>query len=190
MEIDEAQEYTPYRKRNENGTLKKVYTDHYTIILQLNILVKEGKGTSFKLTVTHKGYTKYKQLSQSSKISSMVEHDNFQTMYNRWTKTIESTIQQVQTEVKKRNSRIEVRKLCKIYKWLKNQLRQTKDQDEREILIARIYLMREDIESQREEAEANRIIKIVQQLKEKFSYMDIKFGKSNGRRQEPQVLYT
>ena len=46
MEIDEAQEYTPYRKLNENCTLKKVYTDHCTIILQLNILVKESKGTS------------------------------------------------------------------------------------------------------------------------------------------------
>ena len=116
MEIDEAQEYTPCRKLNENGTLIKVYTDHCTIILQLNILVKESKGTSFKLTVTHKGYTKYRQLLQSSKISSMVEHDDFQTMYDRWTQTIESTIQQVQTKVKKRNSRIEVRKLCKIKK--------------------------------------------------------------------------
>ena len=62
MEIDEAREYTPYRKLNENGTLRNVYTDHHTIILQLNILVKESKGTSFKLTVTNKGYTKYKQL--------------------------------------------------------------------------------------------------------------------------------
>ena len=78
MEIDEAQEYTPYQKLNENGTVKKVYTDHCTI-LQLNILVKESKGTSFKLTITHKGYTKYRQLLQSSKISSMVEHDDFQT---------------------------------------------------------------------------------------------------------------
>ena len=67
----------------------------------------------------------------------------------------------------KRDSRIEVRKLRKIKKGLKNQLRQTKDQKEREILTARIHLMREHIESQREEAEANRIIKIVQQLKEK-----------------------
>ena len=97
----------------------------------------------------------------------MVEHDDFQTMYDRWTQTIESTIQQVQTKVKKRNSRIEVRKLCKIKKGLKNQLRQTKDQKEQEILIARIHLMREHIESQREEAEANRVLKIVQQLKEK-----------------------
>ena len=44
MEIDEAEEYTPYRKLNENGTLKKVCTDdHYTIILQINILVKKVK---------------------------------------------------------------------------------------------------------------------------------------------------
>ena len=119
MMIDEAQEYTPYRKLNENGTLKKVYTDHCTIKLQLNILVKESKGTSFKLTVTHKGYTKYRQPLQSSKISSMVEHDDFQTMYDRWTQAIEGTIQQVQTKVKKRNSRIEVRKLCKIKNGLK-----------------------------------------------------------------------
>ena len=181
MEIDEAQEYTPYRKLNENGTLKKVYTDHCTIILQLNILVKESKGTSFKLTVTHKGYTKYRQLLQSSKISSMVEHDDFRTMYDRWTQAIEGTIQQVQTKVKKRNSRIEVRKLCKIKKGLKNQLQQTKDQKAREILITRIHLMKEHIQSQREEVEANRIIKIIQQLKEKIGYMDLKYGKSNGR---------
>ena len=166
MEIDEAQEYTPYRKLNENGTLKKVYTDHCTIILQLNILVKESKGTSFKLTVTHKGYTKYRQLLQSSEINSMVEHDDFQTMYDRWTQAIEGTIQQVQTKVKKRNSRIEVRKLCKIKIGLKNQLRHTKDQKVREILITRIHLMKEHIQSQWEEAEAN-IIKIIQQLNEK-----------------------
>ena len=163
MEIDEAQEYTPYRKLNENCTLKKVYTDHYIIILQLNILVKESKGTPFKLTVTHKAYTKYRQLLQSSNISSVVEHDDFQTMCDRWTETIESTIQQVQTKVKKKHSRTEVRKLCKIKKWLKNQLRRTKDQKELGILIARVHLMREHIESQREKAEANRIIKIVQQ---------------------------
>ena len=97
----------------------------------------------------------------------MEEHDDFQTMYDRWTHTIERTIQQIQTKVKKRNSRTEVRKLCKIKKGLKNQLRRTKDQKEREILIARIHLMREHTESQREEAKGNRIIKIVQQLKEK-----------------------
>ena len=49
----------------------------------------------------------------------MVERDDRQTMYDRWTQTTESTIQQAQTKVKKRNSRIEVRKLCKIKKGLK-----------------------------------------------------------------------
>ena len=43
MEIDEAREYTPYRRLNENATLKKVYTDHHTIIRQLNILVPHSR---------------------------------------------------------------------------------------------------------------------------------------------------
>ena len=41
--------------------------------------------------------------------------------------------------------------------------------------------MKEHIQSQRDEAEANRIIKIIQQLKEKIGYMDLKYGKSNRR---------
>ena len=142
--------------------------------------MKDSKGTSFKLTVTHKGYTTYRQVLQSSHISSMVEHDNFQTMYDRWTQTIENTIRQVQTKFTKKNSRIEVRKLCKIKKVEKSTTADSGPKRQ-EILIARIHLMREHIESQREEAEANRIIKIVRQLNEKIGYMDLKFGKSNGR---------
>ena len=41
--------------------------------------------------------------------------------------------------------------------------------------------MKEHIQSQREEAEANIIIKIIQQLKEKIGYMDLKYGESNER---------
>ena len=38
MEIDEQKEFTPYRRKTENGQIVKTYSDQNTIIVKLNIL--------------------------------------------------------------------------------------------------------------------------------------------------------
>ena len=50
---------------------------------------------------------------------------------------------------------------------MKTQLKKTTDKKKREVVISRIHIMNEHIELQQEKTEANRIARIVEQLKEK-----------------------
>ena len=45
------------------------------------------------------------------KKSSIIETDDFQVMYEKWSKMVEGSISQVQTKVKIQNQRIKVKKL-------------------------------------------------------------------------------
>ena len=111
---DEEKECTLYLKLNEGSAIKRVYADYCSIILKLNILVREAKGPLNKYTITKKGYERYKEKLQMLNISPIVETDYFQLMYEKWSKMMEGSISQVQTKVKKQNRRIEVKKLQKI----------------------------------------------------------------------------
>ena len=85
-------------------------------------MVRELKGSINKYTIT-KVYERYKEKLQMLNNSSVVETDEFQVMYKKWLKMVEGSISQVQTKVKKQNRRIEVKKLQKIKKEIKTQLK-------------------------------------------------------------------
>ena len=59
MMIDESKESTPYRVIKENGETRKVYTDHNTILLEMNLVIDAVKGGTTKSIITQKRYKRF-----------------------------------------------------------------------------------------------------------------------------------
>ena len=73
----------------------------------------------------------------------------------------------VETKVKKRNTKIMVKKLQRIKQGIRQNLKKTVDERVRKILSKRINLMKEHIHNENAKTEANRIKLITQQLRQK-----------------------
>ena len=90
-----------------------------------------------------------------------------QEAYDEWTTKVEEAIRVVQTKVKKRNTKIMVKKLQRIWQGVRQNLKKTVDERVRKILSERINLMKEHIHNENAKTEANRIKLITQQLRQK-----------------------
>ena len=71
MMIDESKESTPYQVIKENGETRKVYTNHNTILLEINLVIDAVKGGTTKSIITQKGYKRFHQIINMEKISKM-----------------------------------------------------------------------------------------------------------------------
>ena len=80
------------------------------------------------------------------------------------TTKVEEAIRVVQTKVKKRNTKIMVKKLQEIKQGIRQNLKKTVDGRVRKILGERINLMKEHIHNENAKTEANRIKLITEQL--------------------------
>ena len=60
MDIDEQKEFTPYRRKTENGQIVKTFSDHNTDIVKLKIPVRVQNGSDEKLIMNEKGHSRNK----------------------------------------------------------------------------------------------------------------------------------
>ena len=113
MMIDESKESTPYRVIKENGETRKVYTGHNTILVEMNLVIDAVKGGTTKSIITQTGYKRFHQIINMEKISKIMDKVILQEAYDEWTKKVEEAIRVIQTKVKKRNTKITVKKTSK-----------------------------------------------------------------------------
>ena len=123
MMMDESKESTPYRVIKENGETRKVYTDHSTILLEMNLVTDAVKGETTKSIITQKGYKRFHQIINMEKISKIMDKVILQEAYDEWTTKVEKAIRVVQTKVKKRNTKIMVKKLQRIKQGIRQNLK-------------------------------------------------------------------
>ena len=65
----------------EGAASKKFYTDHNTMIKQINLLIRSSEKQLPEMTVTTKKYRRYDDMIQEMKINSIIEKGYLQESY-------------------------------------------------------------------------------------------------------------
>ena len=100
--IDEGKNIAPYRKKNEDGMLKTVHSDHNTVLLIIDLLEedKEAAKAQQRKTMNESAYDKFRELMNTKRVSRIWETGlDLQEAYNKWNDTV-----------------IEIKKKCEVRK--------------------------------------------------------------------------
>ena len=73
MTIDASKESSPYQVIKEKGETRKVYTDHSTILLEMNLATDTVKGGTTKSIITQKRFERFHQIINMAKISKIMD---------------------------------------------------------------------------------------------------------------------
>ena len=93
MIVDKEKEYLVYRIEKKAGEETQVWSDHNTIIVNINWLIHK-QNTIQKKRVTAKGYAKYSEIRTQNWVNTL-EGPDLQDSYDKWSKEIEDTIEKV-----------------------------------------------------------------------------------------------
>ena len=184
MIVDEDKEYPVYRIERKAGEETKIFSDHNTIIVNINWLIHKQNAIQ-KKKVTAKGYTKYREIITRKGVSNILEGPDLQEAYNKWSKEIEDTIDKVSEKVRKR------RKNSRVKQWInhKRSIKQRSlSRESKEIRAKRLNIIDQHIRQEEKSLQASKISKVIQDLKTKGgvhgpSFWEVR-RKILGRREE------
>ena len=115
MEIDEEKQYRLYKIERQNKQIKKTYSDHNVILINVDFISPKNVSRKKKV-ITRNGNKKYKQIQIQNQtiiikkeISKILETGELQESYNTWVDEVENTIKQVE-KIKIKNRRKTFRK--------------------------------------------------------------------------------
>ena len=110
--IDEEKEYPVYRSDQANGETKLMYSDHNTIVMNMNWVVHK-QATEKEMVSTKKGYATFRDILEEEEVSKLLEGLDFQSSFDKWSAKVESVIAMVSERKKKK-------KRSRVKKWIKH----------------------------------------------------------------------
>ena len=165
MIIDENKEYATYRTERQQDQVRKTYSDHNVILLEIDYITKLESSKQINF-ITNKGYREYKNILRQENVSKIIQNQNLQESYTKWTNAVEYAIQRVSKTKTRPNPRRDIKELMKMRKTLRKKLETTKDQSEKIHLKDRIRIIREHIIDKKKESRSNKIKKIAEDIRE------------------------
>ena len=157
MTIDENKQYSVF-KLQKSG---KTYSDHNTILLKLNLILKKQKRNRI---ITKCGYKKYRNKLTQEQISGILKKDTIQVSYDKWSEEVQNNIKEVE-KICRQNPKKGIMQLKRQRKKLRAQYQNTKNIYEKTVIIERIKLIKEHITDKMKENRSRRIIKVAQHIK-------------------------
>ena len=107
-----------------NQDSKTIFSDHNTMILEMNIDTRPVKSESV-IKIKKRGYELLKTYLEQSEITELFyERDAFQQEYDTWTQIIEENIHRVKVTKFRKNKRKDERLLLNIIKSLRQKLKE------------------------------------------------------------------
>ena len=107
MKIDEEKEYAPFRLKEDNKHIRTIYSDHNSMILRTNVLIKEVEKqvlTGWKY-MTKEGYDNYRKEINEAKISTIWDkQQSVEENFEEWSKAVTDIYHKYEQE-KKQNIR-------------------------------------------------------------------------------------
>ena len=167
MVIDEQREFTPYKLE---GKTERTYTDHNTIMTEINWLWKYSeKKEENKMVMSSENLKKFHKHTSGTELREIWKNENYtvEEKYTKWNEKVMEIAKQTLTQ-KQKKAKVSkaIRKLRSKRKKLKKEAKNLRDQQERKwSIIRRKYLLDHIINLQKEE-ERKRTEKIAQEVKQ------------------------
>ena len=144
--VDELKEMTPYRL-NENKQI--VYSDHCTMMLEMDAVDLKTDGENSRKCLNKKGYEKLQNKFETTKISETIEEDKFVESYTKWNNEVMRIVDECSIKRKKGKGWKINRRLQKAKKNVSKALKaQHLDKEEIRILKIRKNLINEYMEKE------------------------------------------
>ena len=165
MIIDENKELATYRTECQQDQVIKTYSDHNVILLEMDYITKLESSKQINI-ITRKGYQEYKNILQQENVTKIMQNQNLQESYTKWTNAVEYAIQRVSKTKPRPNPRRNIKELMKMRKIMRKKLETTKDQTEKIHLKERIRIIREHLIDKKKESRSNKIKKVAEDIRE------------------------
>ena len=171
MIIDEGRVVATSRIKEDEGTLRTVYSDHNVISIRLNWIDLEKERhmqTSTRKFMTKEGRLKYTRDIQEAEISKIWDKKGtLQKRYDEWTREVDRIRQNNEKEVKRKKTSMskQGRLMNTLRKKLKKERKEATEDEERERLQAEIDQLKKDIHEEEKQSKVRKIEKVVQEIR-------------------------
>ena len=116
-------DYINQRKNTATNGNKKIYSDHNSILINLDYDTPTEEQRPKKI-ITKKGYKRFRKIIKEENESQLLKTRDLQESYNKWAITIENSIKNVQRK-RTKNPRKDIKELQKICKRLREEYSNT-----------------------------------------------------------------
>ena len=165
MIIDENKEFATNRTKCQQDQVRKTYSDHNVVLLGIDYVTKLESSKQINV-ITKKDYKEYKNILRQENVTKIIQNQNLQESYTKWTNAVEYAKQRVSRTKPGPNPRRDIKELMKMRKIMRRKLDTTKDQTEKIHLTDRIRIIREHVIDKKKESRSNKIKKVAEDIRE------------------------
>ena len=163
--IDENKELATYRTECQQDQVRKTYSEHNGVLLDIDYVTKLESSKQIYF-ITKKGYKEYKNILRQENVTKIIQNQNLQESYTKWTNAVEYAKQRVSRTKPRPNPRRDIKELMKMRKIIRRKLETTKEQTEKIHLSDRIRIIGEHVIGNKKEARSNKIKKVAEDIRE------------------------
>ena len=116
------------------------YSDHNVIPAGNRLYIRKLESSKQINFITKKGYKEYKNILRQENVTKIIQNQNLQESYTKWTNAVEYAIQRVSKTKPGLNPRRDIKELMRMKEIMRKKLETTKDKTEKyRIRIIRAY---------------------------------------------------
>ena len=169
--IDEGKNIAPYRKKNEDGIVKTVHSDHNTMLLIIDLLKEDREAAKAQQhKIMNGSRQKFRELMNTTRVSRIWETGlDLQEACNKWNDTVIKIKRKC--EVKKGKPK-EANKRVRKLRRAKRMIRKLLSEDvyistaDKELFAKRLRLISEYIENDKTEQEKRKVQRVASSIKD------------------------
>ena len=167
MVIDEGREITP--SHYEGG--RKVFTDHYTISLQMNWNMRFKPGMNRRIVMNEESHEEFYQKTDATNLQSIWQSSASPIeKYSIWSKEVSKIADSVYIKKKKKKKELKAVRMLRNRKKEINSNFKEASPEEKKIYIRRRHLINEHIETHQKEQNKRRTVSLANKIKSKKGF--------------------
>ena len=97
--FDENKEYATYRTECQQDQVRKIYSDHNVILLEIDYIPKLESSKQINFT-KNKGYKECKNILRQENVIKILQNQNLPESYTKWTSAVEYATKSQQNQKK------------------------------------------------------------------------------------------
>ena len=176
MKIDENQEFTPYSEYQNQIT----YSDHYMIEINLDWIQKSKDEASMGM-FKRIDYGEYEKHIEESNIREILDPENFEESYKKWSEEVLKTAKQCSKKTKRKTVWKSNRILTTAKRRIQKKLKKHCQPRERKILMMRKRLILEHIVKEDKKWHHHNVNKVVENIKKEGGFNSTAFAELRRR---------
>ena len=169
MKIDESKKYAPFRLKKEDRQIKTIYSDHNSMILTTNVLLKEMEKQNKPAIkyMTKEGYENYEKEINEAKISNIWDKDgSVAEKFDEWSETVTKIYRKYEQEKKPKhkNKTKTMRLLMKEKRKLKQEKKEEQEENIQDSIHQKIQELKERILEEQKNQKGRVLMKAVESI--------------------------